>query len=825
MLLGMSVLCVEDDEYTRNAMIGSLARRVGKVYSAADGEEGLNAFQQFLPDIVISDIQMPRIDGLEMAAEIRRLSPDTPIIITTAFGDNSFLLQAIATGVDKFLLKPVKKAALHEALHQCARPLAMAKKLLESEARYRTMMEQAADGIFLSDREGRHLEVNARGCEMLGYSSEEILQLNIRDLVRPERQAALDQGMAEALAGKAQLAEGRLRHKNGGYVDCEISFGMLSDGTLMATVRDISARKKAERALQESEEKFRLIAENVDDLIALVDTDGKRIYNSPSYRRIFDRIPESGSNSFQEIHPDDREHIRQIFQDTVVSGTGRQARYRFRLDDGHERYIESSSSTIRDDLGKVAKVVVVSRDVTERYLADEALTASHQRFLTVLDSMDALVYVADMQTHEVLFANRFARDAFGTELLGKICWQTMQTDQDGPCSFCTNHHLLSPAGEPAGAYVWEFQNTVNQRWYLIRDNAIRWVDGRIVRMEIATDITKRKKMEEALRSSENNLARAQRLAHVGSWEWRIHEGMVSFSEETARIAGLATTTLQCTIEEFLKPICSGDKIQVLRAIDAALTQGKSYDIEFRIERPNGEIRHVRNQTEVENDAAGKPSRMIGATQDITERIRLEKTILEVSEKVRSEVGLELHDGLGQQLTSIGFASKVLEGKLAGRPESQDASRIVRDVANAMTQARELAKGLYPVELEENGLVTALEQLAGYVHRSFDVECTFQFPPAMVSYKQEIAIHLYRIAQEAVTNAIKHGKANRIVISLLSDENHINLRVADNGIGLDLANRLCTPGMGLRIMEYRARLIGAMFSIQSTPQGGTIVTVK
>lgn len=827
MLRSMSVLCVEDDEDARNAMVDALTRRMGKVYSASDGKEGFSTFQRIMPDIVISDIQMPLMDGLEMATAIKRLSPDTPIIITTAYNDNNFLLKAIAVGIDKFLLKPVQKAALREALIQCARPLCMAKQLRASETKYRTMMEQAADGIFLSDREGRYLEVNPRGCAMLGYSREEILQLNIRDLVRPERHTLLAQGMAEALAGNAQLCESKLRHKNGHHVDCEVSFGGLSDGTIMATVRDISARKQAEQALRESEEKFRLIAENVDDMIALVDTAGKRIYNSPSYRQIFGKIPESGSNSFQELHPDDRERIQQIFQETVVSGVGRRTRYRFLLDDGRERFIESNASTILNDRGKVEKLVIVSRDVTERHLADEALSASHQRFLTVLDSMDALVYVADMQTHELLFANRFAQNTFGTELLGKICWQTLQADQTGPCEFCTNDRLLTPTGEPAGTYVWEFQNTVSQRWYLIRDCAIYWTDGRIVRMEIATDITERKTMEEALRSSENNLARAQRLAHVGSWEWRVTEGMVSYSEEIAGITGLANPLRQCTVEEFFKPICAGDKLLVLRAIDAALLGEKAYDIEFRIERPDGEIRHVRNQAEVETDATGRPLRIIGAMQDITERIRLEKAILEISEKVRSEVGLELHDGLGQQLTGIGFASKVLESKLAAQslPESQDASRIVRAVGDAMAQARELAKGLYPVELEENGLLTALEQLAGYIHKVFNVVCTFQFPPVMVSYRQDIAIHLYRIAQEAASNAIKHGKANRIAISLLPDQNNINLCIADNGIGLDSAQQSDTSGMGLRMMEYRARLIGATFSIQNVPQGGTIVTVK
>lgn len=115
----------------------------------------------------------------------------------------------------------------------------------------------------------------------------------------------------------------------------------------------------------------------------------------------------------------------------------------------------------------------------------------------ILDSLDALVYVADMQTHELLFMNAYGRNKWG-EAKGRKCWQVLQAEQEGPCQFCTNKHLLNQQGEPAEVYVWEFQNTSNGRWYQCRDQAIEWSDGRWVRIEIATDITERKNMEQAL---------------------------------------------------------------------------------------------------------------------------------------------------------------------------------------------------------------------------------------------------------------------------------------------------------------------------------------
>jgi len=135
--------------------------------------------------------------------------------------------------------------------------------------------------------------------------------------------------------------------------------------------------------------------------------------------------------------------------------------------------------------------------------------ASYRSILTILDSLDALIYVSDMQTYELLYTNEYGRNIWG-EIQGKTCWKVLQDGQDGPCAFCTNDRLVDATGQPTGVYVWEFQNTVNQHWYQCRDQAIRWTDGRLVRIEIATDITDRKLAEEALGKAKQ---RAEALAH------------------------------------------------------------------------------------------------------------------------------------------------------------------------------------------------------------------------------------------------------------------------------------------------------------------------
>jgi C4-dicarboxylate-specific signal transduction histidine kinase len=149
-------------------------------------------------------------------------------------------------------------------------------------------------------------------------------------------------------------------------------------------------------------------------------------------------------------------------------------------------------------------------DDKENIYAEE----SYRSIATILNSLDALVYVADMQTYELLFVNEYGRSIWG-DIKGKTCWKALQTNQDGPCSFCTNNYLLDEFGVPAGVHVWEFQNTVNQRWYHCRDQAIRWIDGRCVRLEIASDITDRKQAEEDAQRYLRDMAHVMRLSTMG----------------------------------------------------------------------------------------------------------------------------------------------------------------------------------------------------------------------------------------------------------------------------------------------------------------------
>ncbi len=203
--------------------------------------------------------------------------------------------------------------------------------------------------------------------------------------------------------------------------------------------------------------------------------------------------------------------------------------------------------------------------------------------------------------------------------------------------------------------------------------------------------------------------------------------------------------------------------------------------------------------------------------------QLEKEILEISDRERQRIGQDLHDGLCQHLAGIELMSQVLEQKLAAKSkaEAARAGEIAAHVREAISQTRLLARGLSPVTLESEGLMSALHELAANTETMFGVQCRFRCDQPVVVTDPAAATHFYRIAQEAVSNAIKHGKASRVLVEMKSAGAGVVLTVNDNGGGFPKVLPK-TKGMGLRIMQYRAGMIGGSLAIETGAGGGTRV---
>ncbi|MDT8301814.1 MAG: PAS domain S-box protein [Sedimentisphaerales bacterium] len=254
--------------------------------------------------------------------------------------------------------------------------------------------------------------------------------------------------------------------------------------------------------LHVSRERYRALFENAPDAIFLADPESGQILDAnPAASDLLLRPHQEIIKLHQaQLHPPAKEkdsknifseHVEKIAQEEKQHPLENVA---FRSD-GVEVPVEITAQIV--NIGGRPVLQGIFRDITKWMKAKNELEKSNERFRTLLDSLDALVYVSDMDTHEILFINKYGRDIFG-DITGKTCWKVLQSGKTGPCEFCTNDRLLDDNGEPTGIYRWELQNTVNHQWYDSHDQAVPWTDGRIVRIEIATNITELKRTETAL---------------------------------------------------------------------------------------------------------------------------------------------------------------------------------------------------------------------------------------------------------------------------------------------------------------------------------------
>jgi PAS domain S-box-containing protein len=257
---------------------------------------------------------------------------------------------------------------------------------------------------------------------------------------------------------------------------------------------------------------------------------------------------------------------------------------------------------------------------------------------------------------------------------------------------------------------------------------------------------------------------------------------------------------------------------------AVLAAGKIFEFAETFTFPDGSSSHWLNFRFLLKDVFGKTF-IGGISVDISEIRQLERQLLEISDREQARIGQDLHDGLCQVLVSAAFDCNMLEQRLASNalPECGDVQRISRLLDDAITQARHVSRGLYPVKLEAEGLMSGLEELASNVGVRFKVPCVLQCDHQVRLTDNVVSTHLYRIAQEAVTNAIRHASASQICIRLQLDGGMLVLSVMDDGIGM--IPRQQRNGMGLHIMEYRSRTIGAKFHLDSRKGAGTTITVS
>jgi PAS domain S-box-containing protein len=369
-----------------------------------------------------------------------------------------------------------------------------------------------------------------------------------------------------------------------------------------------------------------------------------------------------------------------------------------------------------------------------------------------------------------------------------------------------------------------------------------WPDEMVARLrlvgEIFANAVARKRAEEILFRREAELNEAQRLASIGSWEWDILADVVTCSSVVRRIYGFEREDQNSPNRAFSEFVHPDDQARRSAAVDAALKGGPPYDVEFRIIRPDKSVRFAHSRGRLIYDDAGQPVRMLGMTQDITERKRaakqleeanyqlrlLSRRLFDAQEEERRHLARELHDEIGQTLTAakINLQSVTANGGEATSARLQETTAILDRL---LGQVRKISLDLRPLMLDDLGLVPALRSLLDQQGRRASVPVRFSADNIPENLDPEIQTTCFRIAQEAITNVLRHARATNVEVDLRRQNGKFRFLIRDNGLGFDAGSAQAqTVGLGLIGIKERAALIGGRAKIISSPNKGTTIEV-
>ncbi len=732
-------------------------------------------------------------------------------------------------------------AASHAQLEQ--RVTERTAALRESERTARAVVDGLTARIAIVDEAGAILAVNERWQKSADHAGVSLTAvgagvnyLAVCDAASRENReaAAVAAGIREVLAGKCALFETEYPCLWDGVEMWSIVrvTPFPGDGPRRAVIahEDITSRVLAERTLRESEEHYRQLVQGLPVAVYAVDAQGRLVLYNAAAVKLWGREPSPREcwNGARRVLLPNGKPLRNSQLPIAIAMRQDEPIRDFEMiiqrPDGGRSHVLSFPDPLHDSAGAVTGAINVVVDITALKTAESALRASTRNLRTLsraIEQSPAGVLITS-PAGIIEFTNPTFAKIYGyssAEMLGenprllksgvhepafyREIWKTISAGRDWRGEICNR----KKDGELAWAYA-------------VIGPILDEAGATTHFVEVLEDITERRRAQVALRE--------------GTEQMRTILNTVADAIITIDRLGEITSVNPATVRMFgyTEAEMIGQNLSLLLADssreDAGLRE-RSAPAEMIRSRHEAQGRR-RDGTlfPIELAIAGgdQSPLLTGVIRDITEQKRLEAEVLRISEEERRRVSADLHDGICQELIGIQFLTSVLRGELTTtrHPLAAQVGRIHDAIRDAAVQTRQVARGMTPVVRDGNGLAIALRQLTQVASSTHRMRCVFECKTPVAIEDPLVTNELYRITQEAIHNAIRHGQARRVTVRLQESAGCLLLTVMDNGSGLpkDISR---VTGMGLHVMKYRAGLIGRLLVIQSRRRGGTEVICR
>jgi PAS domain S-box-containing protein len=599
----------------------------------------------------------------------------------------------------------------------------------------------------------------------------------------------------------------------------------------VGVVFDIDEQKKLEVALRKAEDRYDLAVNAAQLPVWEYDQATDTVTGNIFWHRVVGHeLTETEARQRKEtwlsdIHPDDIARHECVYRDHAADDNGLcQSEFRIKLPNGEYRWLLDRARVVeRAADGQPLKVVGISVDIDAQKRLQAALREGEARLETAIGGSDlglwdwavggdALRWLSDWPLRKGI--KETPQPSTYPELLAS----THPEDRE---RLDADVRAIIAGGRDAVEMDYRLQSLQGKwLWIQVRAKVVeRDRSGRAQRIVGACiDVDARRRAEEMLRTQATILETMREGIVLIDPAGRIELSNPAFDRMVGYAAGALAGS---SIGTLLSGGQAGRPHRIIeRLVEGLRNQTGTHDILFR--RRNG----TEFTGEVVTAAIALPSgkRWLAVVQDVSERKCLEQEVLDIANRERRRFGHELHDGLCQELTGVALMLRSMATHLQRNllPTHSQIEDLIALVTGAIDSARAMAHGLSPVTLDRGGLVSALRALAHHARESYGIAIRLRakVPPGL-SIDEATASHLYRIAQEAINNAVKHGHARAITVALEAHDDKVQLSVSDDGIGLP-AGAVHGAGMGLKIMAYRARMMSGVVDVAPRRGGGTRV---